>query len=252
MKMEKFVVVVIFFVLSVPGWALEDVPIYECYRVSEPPTIDGNLDDKSWKAITPITPFLLATTATEATSETKASLCWDDTNLYVSFYCADNAIWGTLSKNDTPIFNEEVVEVFLKPDLSKETYLEFEVSPRNVLFDAAIRVATDDAFFIEGRKWNCEGFRTAVVVEGDPVVKSENDKWWQVEMAIPFKSLGRQTPKQGEIWRANLYRIEHGDYDEFQAWSPTLTNPPSYHVPKRFGKLLFKTHDRKKLSPRGN
>ena len=38
-------------------------------------------------------------------------------------------------------------------------------------------------------------------------------------------------------WRANFYRIDRGDPDEYSAWSPTGADPPDFHRPDRFGLL---------------
>ena len=39
------------------------------------------------------------------------------------------------------------------------------------------------------------------------------------------------------LWRANFYRIDRGERDEYSAWRPTLRSPPDFHVPARFGSL---------------
>jgi hypothetical protein len=58
---------------------------------------------------------------------------------------------------------------------------------------------------------------------------------------IPFSSVGRATPGDGETWRGNFFRIDrHPDHgDEFSAWQPTLKNPADFHVAAAFGALRF-------------
>jgi len=67
------------------------------------------------------------------------------------------------------------------------------------------------------------------------------DNRWTVEVALPFSQIGRggRAPKESERWRANFYRIDRADEGEFSCWSPTLSDPPSFHVPGRFGYLVF-------------
>jgi len=61
-----------------------------------------------------------------------------------------------------------------------------------------------------------------------------------VEYAIPFKGLATFTPKPGQRWRLNLYRIDlTPEPKEFQAWSPTLHVPAAFHIPERFGTVFF-------------
>jgi hypothetical protein len=46
-------------------------------------------------------------------------------------------------------------------------------------------------------------------------------------------------PHAGDTWRGNLYRIDAGPPPEFTAWSPTMRTPPDFHVPARFGRIVF-------------
>jgi hypothetical protein len=220
--------------------AADRQPVYDCPKVQKAPVIDGVLDDEAWKKA-PVVTLLLAVTGEKATKDTKARMCWDDKALYVAFECADEDIWGNMYKRDDWIFREEVVEAFINPSCNLTHYFEFNVSPRNVIFDASIVNLTGSGPS-EGTSydWNCEGLRTAVVVDGTLDNRKDVDRSWTVEMAIPFASIGRATPKPAERWRLNLYRIERSpEPEEYQAWSPTLIHPPSFHIPSRFGTVFF-------------
>jgi len=219
--------------------ASEELPTCHCPKITQAPKIDGHLSDAVWASVPETTPFKVATTGEPSKFKTVAKVCWDDENIYTSFYAEDHAIWGTLTERDSEIFFEEVVEIFLQPDPESFDYFEFEVSPRNTCFDAFLECATEGSKAKGKHDWNCEGFQSAVFVEGTAEEKSEKDKYWQVEMAIPFKSLERSTPVAGETWRANLYRIELCEIEEFQAWSPTRTRSPNFHIKSKFGNLVF-------------
>jgi hypothetical protein len=62
---------------------------------------------------------------------------------------------------------------------------------------------------------------------------------WDVEVMIPFADLNQTIPKPGAVWRANLFRINHGTNHPVEAssWSPTQS--PQFHHPNRFGNLEF-------------
>jgi hypothetical protein len=215
-------------------------PVYVCPLVAQSPTIDGKLDDVAWQAA-PSVELVDAVSGAKCTKSTKARLCWDESNLYIAFECVDPDIWGTMTKRDDLVYREEVVEAFIDPECCLHHYFEFNVSPRNVLFDAYI-VNPDGLNPGEGTdfSWNCAGARTAVCVDGTLDRRDDVDRGWTAELAIPFSSLGRTTPKAGERWRLNLFRIDLSPPPkEFQAWSPTLFDPPRFHVPKRFGTLFF-------------
>lgn len=217
-----------------------DDSTYKCLKVTNPPIIDGRLDDDAWKNA-PVIALVRSETGESAMKSTKARMCWDDNNLYVAFDCIDTDIYGTMFNRDDPIYQEDVVEVFLDPNGDLKNYYEFEVSPRNVIFDATIVPLKDEDGKIQADvAWNCEGLKTAVVVDGTLDDRTDVDKGWTVEMAIPFASLGRKTPRFGEKWRGNLYRIDRTPEPvEHQAWSPTMVNPASFHVPSRFGTIEF-------------
>lgn len=211
-------------------------PTYLCPKVAIPPVIDGNLDDEAWKSA-PAIRFVLAQDGAAAKMETIARMCWDDDNLYISFACEDEDIFSSYTKHDDPIFNEEVCEAFLCPHGDLSNYFEINVSPRNVVFDSTIFVPGHPTGKSDAG-WDCEGMQTAVVVDGTLDCRTDKDKVWYAEMAIPFGSLGRQAPKPGEQWRGNLYRIERNPL-EFQCWSPTLRDPANFHIPDRFGTIVF-------------
>lgn len=216
-------------------------PRYLCRRVREPITIDGALTESAWGAVPPLPPLQLATGAGAPVMATEVKACWDDRHLYVAFSCHDSDIWGTYEERDAPLYDEEVVEVFLCPTGDLAHYFEFEVSPRNTLFDARVFGPTlDRRAMIVDRGWDAPGIRTAVGVAGTLDRRDDVDLGWIAELAIPFADLGLPGPPiPGTVWRANFYRIERGEVEEFTAWSPTYREPADFHVPQCFGELVF-------------
>jgi len=208
--------------------------------VAKAPVIDGRLDDEAW---TKAEPIILVDTVTgkPVTKRTVAKMCWDDIHLYISFECEDEDIWGTFTKHDEWVFTEEVVEAFLCPTCDINRYFEINVSPRNVVFDGDLQLVNGQHPGVAAMMgWDCKDLRTAVVVDGTLDDRTDKDRGWTVEMAIPFESLRRQTPKPGERWRGNLYRIDLTPPPaEYQAWSPTFVTPASFHVSTRFGTIFF-------------
>ena len=225
---------------AVGGGAL---PVYKALKTGVAPVVDGKLDDECWKTAQVVT-FVMATTGEPATKDTKARMCWDDEHLYIAYECADTDIRGTMTKHDEWIFQQEVVEAFINPSRDLRHYFEINLSPRNVTFDARI----DNPDGIGGNSnieydWTCVGLKSAVVVDGTIEDSSDVDRGWTCEAAIPFTALDRTTPKPGERWRMNLYRIDREPEPvEFQAWSPPLFKPVRFHVPNRFGTLMFCAH----------
>lgn len=255
----------------------DELPIYHCPRIPTPLRIDGDIWKPAWQTIPahwllPATGRLEEELWEEVGDETLFApeeplrngppgsgagarplseafqfqptafrACWSATHLYLAFQCADRDIWGTYQQRDDPLYEEEVVEAFLSPSGDVRHYYEFEVSPRNVVFDAAVhsphrRRASMTVLTV----WDCPGLETAVQVCGTLDNRQDADRWWSVEIAIPFIGFPHaRTPRPGDSWRANFYRIDRSDPPEFTAWSPTLKDPPDFHVPERFGHLVF-------------
>jgi hypothetical protein len=146
--------------------------------------------------------------------------------LLVRFDGRDRGVVATLTGRDDPLWKEDVFEVFLSPADPPAVYYEFEVNPLGALFDA--RIESPD-----GRRetmrvdvsWNCPGFSARV---------RRREGLWSAVLKIPLAPMARD----GTLgWRANLYRIDRGEPDEYSAWSPTLVDPPDFHRPDKFGFL---------------
>ena len=156
----------------------------------------------------------------------------DDECLNVLFHARDDEIVATHLQHDAPLYEEDVVEVFLAPK-EPTRYFEIEVNPLGTTFDARIDSphGTREAMRID-TDWDCANLFAAVRKMNDVI---------DTIIRIPFASLDARRPATGEEWRGNLFRIDrsarHGD--EFSAWQPTLKNPADFHVAAAFGRLRF-------------
>lgn len=217
------------------------LPRYECRRTVGGISVDGSLDDAGWVGVPRMSPLVLSNGDGAPIQATEVRACWDDQYLYVSFACKDTDIWATLENRDDPIYDEEVVEVFLCPTGNLQHYYEFEVSPANVLFDAKVFSPEGTrATMLVDKEWNAKRVRTGVRVSGTLNDRTSPDIGWIVEIGIAFSDLGLTGPPEpGTVWRANFYRIERGPVTEFSAWSPTYREPAEFHLPACFGELVF-------------
>lgn len=160
---------------------------------------------------------------------TSAKACWTKDALWIRFVCEDDHVYATYTNRDDPLYNQDVVEVFIDERGTGRKYVELEISPNNVVFDA---IVTNDG---TGRvneldlEWNAEGLATYVAECGGGrtfVIK------------LPFSNFD-SVPVPGGKWSWNLYRI---DYDpqgnpHYWAWSPT--GAVDFHLSERFGVLHF-------------
>lgn len=159
---------------------------------------------------------------------TSLRLGWTPDELRVLFHCTDGHIAATLTARDAPLWQEEVVEVFLDPVGDHAVYFEIELNPLNAVLDLVLR--RNRSGYVKDLAWDCEGLRTAV---------RRNRDGWTAELAIPFRSLVAAAPAAGDRWRANFLRIDRppGVPRELSAWSPT--GRANFHVPERFGVIEF-------------
>lgn len=163
---------------------------------------------------------------------------WHDDRLVTFLFSgADDHIVATYERRDDPLYEQDVVELFLAPERLTR-YFEFEISPHGVIFDAIIDSPDGVRKTMHAEKsWTCDGLMVAV----RKVTESGGDMTFDTLIRIPFASLGRTTPADGEVWRANFFRIDRhaGHGDEYSAWQPTMKQPPDFHVAAAFGAVRF-------------
>jgi hypothetical protein len=156
----------------------------------------------------------------------------DDEFLTIVFRGDDDDVVATYVEHDEPLWQEDVVEVFLAPN-GLTPYFEIEVNPLGTTFDA--RIDSPDgvrATMTTDLAWTCDGLFAAL--------RRDDRRDFQVIIRLPFESLGA-LPKSGDEWRANFFRIDRSSEkgDDFSAWQPTLKSPADFHVAAAFGALRF-------------
>ena len=204
----------------------EPLPRIACRR-SALPALTADSQSAFWETHEPV---LLRDVITGAApmQATGVRVAWDADELRVLFRAEDTHIHATLTERDAPLYNEEVVEVFLDPVGDRECYFEIEVNPLNAVLDLVLR--RNRSGYAKDVAWNCEGLRTCVRREAAA---------WSAELSIPFRSLIAAPPAPGATWRANFLRIDRppGIPRELSAWSPT--GIANFHEPGRFGVIEF-------------
>lgn len=210
-------------------------------------TIDGKLDDDAWKPLR-WTPYWVAPDGSKRLApRTRAKFAWDDQYLYVGVHSQDDDVWGTFTERDSNTWEQEVIELFIDADGDKTDYLELQVTPANVVFDAKFAKHRSDLKV--ARAWNMAGLKTGAHVDGTLNERDDTDKGWTVEFAVPFAETpgSRTPPPHGSIWRVNLFRWDapKAGRQQAAAFSPPIVG--DFHALDRFGRLRF--IDPAKVSP---
>jgi hypothetical protein len=186
-----------------------------------------------------------AVTGAKPRLKTAVRVGFRDGSLLVRFDGRDDGTVATLRGRDAPLWKEDVYEVFLSPIDPPTVYFEFEINPLGALFDARVTSPglarrTMDADV----SWNLPGLRGRTRVRADR---------WSATLKIPLApivaevsaltaalSRGEREKASNSVrsaWRANFFRVDRGETDEFSAWSPTGKNPPDFHEAGSFGRL---------------
>ncbi|HVP68941.1 MAG TPA: carbohydrate-binding family 9-like protein [Anaeromyxobacteraceae bacterium] len=213
------------------GWA--ERPVYRVLRADVAIDVDGSLDEPAWRRAFEL-PLVDSLSGAPARYPTVARLLWDDRYLYVSFEGKDDQVFARAGRRDgDDVWEDEVVELFVDAAGTGRGYVEIDVTPANVVFQARFDHWRSD---LSAARTYRSGARTAARVVRD----AQGDRGFTVEMAVPLESLSSARPRPGERWRANLYRIEGVNrlaVKEGQAFSPPYR--ADFHALDRFGWLVF-------------
>ena len=168
---------------------------------------------------------------------TSLGLYWDDEFLTALFSGCDDRVVATHLEHDAPLYEEDVVEAFLAPRRPSE-YFEIEVNPRGTVFDARIESPDGVRSTMKAELgWDAPGLFTAICSLRRPNELTDFD----IVLRLPFRDLRVPPPQNGEMWKANFFRVDrHAELgDEYSAWQPTMKNPADFHVTAAFGTLRF-------------
>ncbi len=175
--------------------------------------------DRDWKGEHP-----------DATRATEVRVLWTPETLFLRFLAKYQSLnVYSDARNDgwrDQLWDRDVAEAFLQPDSSDPLkYKELEVAPNGFWIDLDISHGAKEELR--------SGLKRRVVLD-------ESNKIWTADLAIPMKSLTASFDPKHD-WRVNFYRVEGQSEPRFySAWSPTQTEQPNFHLPARFGTLIFR------------
>jgi hypothetical protein len=180
-------------------------------------------------------------------AKTTFAALWNEQGMAMRFDVCDERPWHTMTRRDQPIWEEEVVEIFLDPTRTGRDYLEVEISPINVVTDLRIRhpwPALDNDI-----TWDWAGLESTVIPGSCEGMQPGS---WVALAWLPWAGLGNVTPavaatappKVGDTWKFNVFRIKrpNGPAEPkrdavFAAWS--APDGPSFHQPAFFRNFVF-------------
>lgn len=172
--------------------------------------------------------------------DTRLKLMYSDTGLYFLFSCDDQILTSTMNEDFMKLWKEDVVEVFLWPDVNDPLYFEYELSPLN--YELPLLISNEQGDLARWMPFMYEADRQTrhlTAVEGGRKESGASITKWSAEFFIPYKllrPLNNIQPSSGTIWRANFYRV---DYDEGSIRYIWKAIESSFHEPDKFGIIVF-------------
>jgi hypothetical protein len=215
---------------------MKDIPLYKIIRKENLPPID--VMSEAHFAGAEMVSFADTVSGEAPSQKTGAALIYDSNSLYALYVCEETLPLAVYRKHDEPLYEENVVELFIDTLGTGKVYYELEVNPLNARFDAIIindfgtNGARRGKRFQGFTDWNPSSFESRSFVE---------DKKWRVILKIDFADLfiaNPAPPSKGDKWRGNMLRIDYdGKTQQFHAWSPNYVS--DFHCSERFGVWQF-------------
>lgn len=214
---------------------------YTIHRTNSEMEIDGRLDEAAWSSAVSVGDFKFPWWKAGRKEQTVAKLLWNDEFLYVAFRCEDAHISAEQTRRDSPVYQDDCVEVFTAPNAEQPfNYFNIEMNVRRAFLD---RHHPNGPKKPQVPNWNATGIKIATTVDGTLNNDSDTDRGWTLEAAIPFdnfKTVARHTPPHdGDVWHMNLNRLGGKTNPQYSQWSPGETERPQFHTPQFFGRVIF-------------
>jgi hypothetical protein len=258
-----------------------EIASYSAYHISAPITVDGKLEESVWKKAPSSPRFKDIISGQPAWHDTRATLLWDETNLYVGFRIEEPFVHAKFTTNNSPIYYDNDVEVFIA---GRDAYYEFEINAFNTTYEAFFiwESAYESGGFSQAPEfardllksfngvgftthprglrlgsfdWHFPGKKTAVFIDGTVNVDSDHDRGWSVEVAFPWRGMEwlakadkrSLPPKQDDIWRMDFSRFnqykEPPPANDSGGWVWTRHGIWDSHIPECFARIRFLTND---------
>ena len=173
----------IFFLLLVPGYLFSQESSADktasVNRTTNPPVIDGVLDDATWSVVTPIDDFhqIRPTDGGIPTERTEVYITYDDNYLYVAAQMYDSEPELTISNillQNSRLGQDDRIAIIIDPFNTGRGGYRFETNANGVRHDMLYQNVSQ-----MNPDWQ-------VIWEVDAQI---NELGWSMEMRIPFKTL---------------------------------------------------------------
>src|SRR5439155_6697176 len=206
--------------------------------------IDGVINEAAWKKpkASQEIDFLVPWQNRKPKTATKARLLWDAQYLYFCAEMEDSDLYADVLQPNGRTWENDVFELFFKPDEKKLAYYEFQVNAANTQLEL---------YFPSRGSGGYQRFAPLTKIHFESEVKlfgtlndwTDKDKGWVVEGRIPweaFKPTGGR-PKPGDRWKFALCRFDYSvAFDRPELSSSAPLTQADFHRYEDYADLVFK------------
>ena len=220
----------------------------DCRWATSPITLDGVADEPAWQQAQAVTNFTTYWANRPGKTTTVAKLLWDDKYLYFHADMQDDDLFADVTEHDGVTWENDVFELFFRPDSKKLPYYEFEVSVANTHFD----MFTPSRGSGHLRRWlktRTFGWETVVKARGKlntPDTSTEKAEGWSVEGRFPWSDFAPTggKPAVGGIWHFALCRYDYSkSYPDAELTCTAPLTQPNFHRIEDYTELRFMKAD---------
>lgn len=166
-----------------------------CVFASEPPTIDGSLDEDVWKS--PEVKFFDENGLVSETEPTMVYFAYDRDHLYIAAHCHESqidALKTAATEQDGAVYSDDCIGLFLEPAQSEGKAYQLYFNANGIAFDQKL-IRDVDGYFDGDLNWH--GMYE--------VRTSRGADFWNLEVCIPLDQFGEKLAC-GDKWRVNFRR----------------------------------------------
>jgi hypothetical protein len=155
-------------------------------RSETPPRFNSTLSASLWGSATHISQFTDVASRSPARSRTEAAVYYDDTNVYITFWCSQDApLTATQTTHNVGFGSDDFVGIGIDPSGNGERAYYFEVTPLGTRYAQA----SETTRYLP--RWNAR------------VAKTE--RGWSAMLIVPFAAM-KLSAAHRQTWRINAVR----------------------------------------------
>lgn len=157
--------------------------------------------------------------------------------LYIDFFVRANYLRAVNYLNNSPVYEDSCVEVFIQPENAIGTYYNFEFNCIGTI-NASRRISRQTATHLTDAE--LDSVKRYTSCGNRPFQEIEGLFPWNVIIAIPLQLIGLNYTGSPISLRGNFHKCASAtSQPHFLSWAPIDTPEPDFHRPEYFGTIIL-------------